>query len=91
MHEINISKTSGRKYYKRILDALESSGATIVDASDYEQLESHLDQLYIDYNFEGKIITLHLEHSLGIFLLSEEADTDQLQGIWSVVNQKLSD
>lgn len=68
------------------MHAIEQAGGKIVDPSDYEQLESNLDQFYIDYNFEGKIITLHLEHYLGIFLLSEKADTDQLKGIWSVIS-----
>lgn len=89
MSEINISKTSSRADYRKILTALEKSGGKIVDPSDYEQLESHLDQLYIDYNFEGKVITLHLEHYLGISLLSEDADTDDLEKIWRMVKRQL--
>ncbi|MEM7617513.1 MAG: hypothetical protein AAF195_03940, partial [Pseudomonadota bacterium] len=73
-----------------IMIAFEGLKGKIIDESDYGQLSSVSDQLYIDYNFMNKVITIHLEHYTGIFLLSDEATQQELENIWGVIKPNVA-
>jgi hypothetical protein len=68
---IYLSDTSDRALFDRIADELRQAldGTWVVQASG-------LDQRYWDLEAEGQVITLHLEHYLGIMLLVDDADPD---------------
>ena len=66
---IYLSDTSDRALFDRIADELRQAldGTWVVQTSG-------LDQRYWDLEVEGQLITLHLEHYLGIMLLVDDAD-----------------
>ncbi|MGP6425770.1 MULTISPECIES: DUF3630 family protein [Pseudomonas] len=67
--DIHLSDSSDRELFTRIADELQQtlSGTWTTQASG-------LDQYYWDLAVDGQVITLHLEHYLGIMLLVEDAD-----------------
>ncbi|MCX4220515.1 MULTISPECIES: DUF3630 family protein [Pseudomonas] len=67
--DIHLSGSSDTESFKRIADELQQtlSGTWTTQASG-------LDQCYWDLAVDGQVITLHLEHYLGIMLLVEDAD-----------------
>lgn len=81
MKELELSSQSDRVLFGRIAHALNITGAQIVSEEDYQQLLCPLDQLYIDYMWQGKLFTLHLEHTLGIFIFSGALDINVLNEI----------
>ena len=68
---IYLSDTSDRALFDRIANELRQAldGTWVVQASG-------LDQRYWDLKAEGQVVTLHLEHYLGIMLLVDDADPD---------------
>ena len=90
MAEILIDNKSSFKMVMLIMIALENLQGKIVRKSNYGQLSSVSDQLYIDYNFMNKVITIHLEHYTGIFLLSDEATQQELENIWGVIKPNVA-
>ncbi len=89
MFELKIFDTITKKECQKVMQAIEAYGGKMVDPDDYEQLNSYLDQMYIDYKIDNNVITLHYEHYLGIFLLSETLDVSHLQEIWNKVKALL--
>lgn len=67
--DIHLSGSSDTESFKRIADELQQTlnGTWTTQASG-------LDQYYWDLAVDGQVITLHLEHHLGIMLLVEDAD-----------------
>lgn len=86
MNEIKLTENSGRTLCGRIAQALEDAGAKIVSSDDYKQLLYPTDQIYIDYTWQEKLFTLHLEHTLGISLFSDELDISALNEIAHAIN-----
>jgi hypothetical protein len=85
MHEVKLTEKAARLLCVNIAQAPEEAGATIVSEDDYQQLACPTDQIYIDYTWQNKVFTLHLEHVLGISIFSEELDIDELDDIASKV------
>lgn len=81
MSELKLSSHGDRVLCGRIAQALNTAGATVVSEEDYQQLLHPLDQIYIDYTWQGKLFTLHMEHSLGIFIISDALDSNMLDDI----------
>ena len=67
--DIHLSDSSDRELFTRITEELQQTlnGTWTTQASG-------LDQYYWDLAVDGQVITLHLEHYLGIMLLVEDAD-----------------
>jgi len=67
--DIHLSDSSDRELFTRIAEELQQTlnGTWTTQASG-------LDQYYWDLAVDGQVITLHLEHYLGIMLLVEDAD-----------------
>jgi hypothetical protein len=87
MHEYVITTNSDRNKYRKLAEAIEAAGGEIVSEDDYEQFEYPLEQMYIDYMWQGKSITLHLEHSLGIMLLSKDVVLSALKAIADIIQK----
>jgi hypothetical protein len=85
MHELHITDRVEKKQCLRLIDALERYGAKMLDADDREQVNYHMDQLYIDFQIAEHVITLHWEHYTGIHLLSKTADEAMLSEMWEAV------
>ncbi|AXJ05751.1 hypothetical protein CFN16_16965 [Pseudomonas fluorescens] len=68
--DIHLSDSSDGELFKRIADELQQTlnGTWTTQACG-------LDQYYRDLAVDGQVITLHLEHYLGIMLLVEDADS----------------
>lgn len=81
MSEILITKNSDRRECKNFFESLIRGGGRVISESDVGQFDASLDQIYIDMNWEGAVITLHLEHYLGIFLQSDTLSEEQLRAI----------
>ncbi len=90
MSELKLTDDSDREFFARVAHALDEAGAKIVSEDDYQQLLYPLDQMYIDYSWEGKLFTLHLEHYLGIFLLSDELNMNALNVIASKISNLIA-
>jgi hypothetical protein len=69
--QIYLSETSDWGLFNRIASELRLA----LDGTWSVQADG-LDQRYWDLEVEGQVITLHLEHYLGIMLLVEGADPD---------------
>lgn len=89
MNELKLISQGDRLLCGRIAQALDEAGARVISKDDYQQLLCPTDQIYIDYTWQEKLFTLHLEHSLGIFLLSDALDLNALSEIAHKVERKL--
>ncbi len=78
MTEIQLAKVASKSQFLHFMQQLEGSGAIIINAEDYIQLDIPADQMYIDYKINDDVVTLHYEHYTGIFLQSETVDMNQL-------------
>lgn len=89
MNEVSISKKSDSEVYQNTGAAIEALGGVIVGPG-YEQLDYPMDQIYIDYNLKGKILTLHLEHYLGISIFSKQMEVQELEFLSQAIAAKLA-
>lgn len=67
--DIHLSDSSDRELFTRIAEELQQT----LNGT-WTTQTSGLDQYYWDLAVDGQVITLHLEHYLGIMLLVEDAD-----------------
>lgn len=48
-----------------------------------------IDQSYIDFDYKEKTMTLHREHYLGVFLISEFHTEEEIRELESIINNKI--
>lgn len=89
MNEVSIFKKSDPELYQSAGEIIESMGGAIVGPG-YEQLDYPVDQAYIDFQWKGKTLTLHLEHYLGISIYSKQLALQELQKIAQTITAKVA-